>query len=76
MKVLRKVLFLFGLSVCLSLSASAQKNDGKKPPPKGTPPVVIPQPKNPPPRENPDPRKGKRPNSVIYLSENSYTEEA
>lgn len=39
----------------LSMAVAAQKNDDqKKPPPKGTPPVVNPQPKPPP---QPTPKK-------------------
>ncbi|MEO6051926.1 MAG: hypothetical protein ABIP78_11420 [Pyrinomonadaceae bacterium] len=59
MKVLQKILFTFAMVVALTLAVSAQ-NDQKKPPPKGDPPVVTPQPKpRPPPRENPPPDSNK-----------------
>lgn len=51
MKVVKQILFGFVLIVGMSIAASAQKDDQKKPPPKGNPPVVTPREK--PPRENP-----------------------
>ena len=59
MKFLQKIIFLIGITVGLSISALAQRNDPKKPPPKEKPPVVTPQPKNPPPKD--DPKKPKKP---------------
>ena len=56
--------FVFGIALLtgLTLTAFGQKNDQKKPPPKGDPPVVTPQPKHPHPRETPKkPDKRNRP---------------
>jgi len=65
MKVIQKILFTVAMVVGLSLSVSAQKGDEKKPPPKGTPPVVTPGPKNPPPKGNPD--KPKKPGFALVV---------
>lgn len=51
MKVIKQILIGFVLIVGMSIAAFAQKDDQKKPPPKGNPPVVTPREK--PPRENP-----------------------
>ncbi len=70
MKVLQKILFTFVFVLGLSLTALAQKDDTKKPPPKEVPPVVNPQPK-PPPKPTPTPR-----NSYIggvWKSDITYT---
>jgi len=48
----------------LTLSVSAQR-DGKKPPPKGDPPVVTPQPKSPPSGDAPAPAP-KKPSKPTY----------
>lgn len=52
MQVLQKLIFTFAMVVGLTFAVSAQKDD-KKPPPKGDPPVVTPQPKNPRPQKPP-----------------------
>ena len=53
MKVLQKIIFSFVMVIGLSLAASAQKPDDKKPtPPKEKPPVVTPAPTKPPPDTN------------------------
>ena len=59
MRVIQKILFTCAMVVGLAMTASAQRDDQKKPPPKD-PPVVTPQPKNPP-KENPPPEKPKKP---------------
>ena len=70
MKVLQKILITFAMVIGLSLAAFAQKED-KKPPPKGTPPVVTPQPKP------PDPNKPKKPElAVIYIKARADGESA
>ncbi|CAN5487767.1 hypothetical protein BH10ACI3_BH10ACI3_14990 [soil metagenome] len=51
----------------LSFAVSAQRDDTKKPPPKGDPPVVTPQPKNPQPRETPKPEKPHRSDHSLWL---------
>ena len=56
MRVIQKILFTFAIVAGLSVAAFAQK-DPKPPPPKETPPVVIPKPKSPPPKENDKPKK-------------------
>lgn len=62
MKIFRKILFTLMVVAGLTLSASAQKDDQKKPP-KERPPVIDPAKKPPrenPPRDNP-PREGDKP---------------
>lgn len=51
MRVFFNILYTVVMVVGLAMVASAQRDDGqKKPPPKpGNPPVITPQPKNPPP---------------------------
>ncbi len=57
MRVVRNILLMFGMVVGLTLSASAQKSDDKKPPPKNpNPPVINPAP----PKNPPDNGKGKK----------------
>lgn len=57
MKVLKQILFIGVLAAGLAVTASAQNNDGKKPPPKPDPPVVK-APDKPPPTPKPkDPKK-------------------
>ena len=58
MKSIKRIILIFSIVTGLSLAVSAQKND-KKPPPKGRPPVVTPQQKDPP-KENPSDKKGPR----------------
>ncbi len=65
MKALKKILFLLGITAALAMTASAQRNDPKKPPPpKEKPPVVTPQPKDPP----KDPKKPDKPAYVIVAT--------
>ncbi len=71
MKVLQKILITFAMVAGLSICVFAQKDDQKKPP-KGTPPVVTPQPKPP-----PDPNKPKKPeHAVIYIKARADGESA
>ena len=48
MRVLQKILFTLAMVAGLSIAAFAQKDEPKKPPPKGNPPVVTPGIKKPP----------------------------
>jgi hypothetical protein len=58
MRVLKKILFTFALSVGMTLAVSAQKNgDQQKPPPKQPPPVINPGDKKPPPKSEDRPKK-------------------
>ena len=70
MKVLQKILFTFFFMLGLSLTAMAQKDDTKKPPPKEVPPVVNPQPK-PPPKPTPTPTSSYA--EVVWKSDITYT---
>lgn len=73
MREIQKILLTFAIVFGLSLAISAQKEDPKKPPPKGTPPVVNPQPK-PPPRENPPPKKPDKPEFSFVVGKFESTE--
>lgn len=70
MKNLKQLLLAIALVVGISITASAQNNDGKKPPPKERPPVVPVEPKKPKEDKPKDNDKGKKPGIVFYLSEN------
>lgn len=60
MKILKELIFAIVLITALSVSATAQKQDDKRPP-KPTPPVVRPGGDKKPPKESPPPRDdGKR----------------
>ena len=62
MKAIQKILFMAAVVVGLSISASAQRNNGpKKPPPKDVPPVVNPTVKPP----KGDDRPPRRPRSQL-----------
>ena len=73
MRVIQKILLTFAMVFGLSLAISAQKEDPKKPPPKGTPPVVNPQPK-PPPQDKP--KKPDKPEFSFVLGTTKSTEAA
>ena len=70
MKVSHKILFTFVFVLGMSLTAMAQKDDTKKPPPKEVPPVVNPQPK-PPPKPTPTPRPEST--GTVWKNEITYT---
>jgi len=55
MKIMKQILFTLVATLGLALSASAQKDDQRRPP-KGSPPVIKPGEK--PPRDNPPPPRG------------------
>ena len=67
MKILKKLLMCSAMVAGLSIAAFAQKDDQKKPPPKGNPPVVTPQPKNP---QRPDDKKPKKPSAILTYIRN------
>ncbi len=61
MKILRKTLFVLMLTAGLAVVASAQRDPKRPTPPKEDPPVVNPQPKNPPKNTpTPEPRRPPR----------------
>jgi hypothetical protein len=72
MKVLKQILFAIAVTICFSLTASAQKGDDKKPKdPK--PPVIIVVPKgNERPKENDKPKgdEKKKPQSAYLKTTN------
>ena len=70
MKNLKHILLAIALVIGISITASAQSNDGKKPPPKQNPPSVPVEPKKPKEDKPKNDDKGKKPGSVLYLSEN------
>lgn len=71
MKNLKQLLLAIALVVGFSLTASAQKNDPKNPPPKKDPPSVPVVPKDKPKDDKPkDNDKGKKPQISFYISEN------
>jgi len=70
MKNLKQILLAIALVVGISITASAQNNDGKKPPPKQNPPSVPVEPKKPKEDKPKNNDKGKKPGIVFYLSEN------
>jgi len=72
MKILKKLLFAVAVMFCFSLAASAQNQEGKKPPPKDRPPVVPVEPKKPKDEKPKDDKenKEKKPGISFYLSEN------
>lgn len=70
MKHLKQLLLAIALVVGISITASAQSGDGKKPPPKNNPPTVPVEPKKPKEDKPKDSDKGKKPGIVFYLSEN------
>jgi hypothetical protein len=69
MKNLKHILLAIALVIGISITASAQSNDSKKPP-KNNPPVVPVPPKKPKDEKPKDNDKGKKPGIVLYLSEN------
>lgn len=70
MKNLKQTLLAIALVVGFSLTASAQNNDQKKPPPKEKPPVVPVEPKKPKEDKPKDSDRGKKPQISFYISEN------
>lgn len=62
MKVLKHILFTAALVIGISITASAQSTQPKKPPPKPDPPIVkVPDKTKPPPREEKPKGDGKKP---------------
>jgi len=51
MKTLKQILFAVAVMICFSITASAQKEGDKKPPPKQDPPVIVVEPKDKKPKE-------------------------
>jgi len=58
MKSLKEIIFVFAMFIGLALSVPAQADDQKKPPPKGTPPVIKPGEKPPKGNERPPKKPG------------------
>ena len=74
MKIFKHLLFISIFVVGFSMTATAQRNDDQKRPPKD-PPKINPEkkdpPKNNPPKNNPgNDNRGKKPNGIIYIGGN------
>lgn len=66
MNNLKQIFFVALLVIGVSITASAQKDGDKKPPPKGDkPPVIVVEPKKP---KDDKPKDGKKPQVVIFNS--------
>ena len=63
MNTLKKILLVVAVTICFSMTASAQRDDRKTPPKEGKPPVIPVQPK-PTPDKPKDDRK--RPGAVMF----------
>jgi hypothetical protein len=71
MKILKKLLLATAFVFCVSLSASAQTNEGKKTPPKEKPPVVVVKEKPKPKEDKPnDDNRVKKPQAFIFKAKN------
>jgi len=64
MKNLKQFLLAIAFTAAVSVSVSAQRDGDKKPPPKETPPVIVPKTK-PNPKED-KPKDGKKPQAMIF----------
>ncbi len=73
MNTLKQLILVAAFVFCVTMSTSAQNNDGKKTPPKGTPPVVVvkgkekEKPKEDKNRDNDN--RGKKPQAVLFKTE-------
>jgi hypothetical protein len=70
MKVLKQILFAVAITICFTLTASAQKQDDKKPPEKKNPPEIEVVPKDRPkdrPKEEDKPKNDKKKPQTAYL---------
>jgi len=76
MKTLKQLLFAVAVMICFSITASAQKEGDKKPPPKEKPPVIVVEPKTPKPKDDkpkddkPKDDKKKPPQAFIFYFRN------
>ena len=66
MNNLKQLLFAVALIVGVSISASAQKEGDKKPPPKPPPPIIEPKDKNP--KDDKPKDDNKKPTAMIFNS--------
>ncbi len=68
MKTLKQLLFAIAIVLGISMTASAQKGDDKKTPPKsGNPPVIVVVPKDKPKEEKPKPdERRKKPEAFLF----------
>ncbi len=69
MKTLKQLLFALAVVIGISMTASAQDRDGRKPPPKNNkPPIVVVEPKRPKedkPKDNDKDNRGKKPQAML-----------
>ncbi|MDQ3062863.1 MAG: hypothetical protein M3R14_08395 [Acidobacteriota bacterium] len=66
MKTLKQLLFAVAVMICFSMTASAQKEGDKKPPPKPKdPPVIVVEPKTPKPKDDKPKDDKKKPQAFI-----------
>ncbi len=71
MRALRYTLMSFAMLAAFAAATFAQKDGDKKPPPKGNPPVITPQPK-----PTPKPDQPKKPEYAIAIWKNEAGESA
>ncbi len=74
MKTLKQLLFAVAVMICFSITASAQKEGDKKPPPKPKdPPVIVVEPKDKKPKdEKPKDDKKTPPASIFYFRNRAF----
>ena len=71
MKTLKQLLFAVAVMICFSITASAQKEGDKKPPPKPKdPPVIVVEPKDKKPKEEKPKDDKKKPQAFIIYFRN------
>ena len=70
MKTLKQILFAVAVMICFSITASAQKEGDKKPPPKQDPPVIVVEPKTPKPKDDKPKDDKKKPQAFIIYFRN------
>jgi len=70
MKTLEQLLFAVAIMICFSMTASAQKEGDKKPPPKDKPPVIVVEPKTPKPKDDKPKDDKKKPQVSIFYFRN------
>ncbi len=71
MKTLKHLIFALAVMICFSMTASAQKEGDKKPPPKeGKPPVIVVEPKDKKPKDEKPKDDKKKPQAFIFYFRN------
>lgn len=73
MKILKQLLFAIAVTICFSLTASAQKGDDKKPKNPNPPQIIVKPKDSDKPKENDKPKDDKKkPNSAYLRSFDKY----